>query len=110
MKIAMMRATKWHRELITDFSPDCARLCKAKMMGIRRRATAYDAGLARDKLAMLRITQSDRLCRDGTFCKRAPRRAGIFRAISGHLCLGGTLRPSIMGFRIIELGEREREG
>lgn len=55
MKLAVMDATQWHGEFIADFSPHCARLCKAQMMGIGGCAPTNQARLCCNKSQVGRI-------------------------------------------------------
>jgi hypothetical protein len=45
MDLAMVPSTKRHRELITDFAPECWRLRKSQMMGVCRTAATNETGL-----------------------------------------------------------------
>jgi hypothetical protein len=64
MQFAVMRATDGDRVFVADLSPERARLCKAKMMRVRRSASAYDAGLPGDEFAMFLVAQANGLGHD----------------------------------------------
>jgi hypothetical protein len=57
----MVEATNWYGVLVADFAPERARLGRAKMVRIGRRAPTHDAGLPRYKFAVFLIAQTDRL-------------------------------------------------
>ena len=61
MDFAMMAAAEWHCKFVADFTAKRARLGKTKMVWIRRRATANQAGLFRYEPYMLAVAKSARL-------------------------------------------------
>ena len=64
MQFAMMRATDGDRVFVADLSPERAGLGEPKMMRIRRRASAYDAGLAGHEFTMFLVAQANGLGHD----------------------------------------------
>ncbi len=61
MNLAMMAAAQGYREVIADLAAECAALCKAQVVGIRRLPAAYQAWLLRHVSNMLPITNPARL-------------------------------------------------
>jgi hypothetical protein len=61
MQLAMMPPTQRDGELITDFSPHCAALGKAKVVWIRRLPPANETSLLRDQPEVLSVANPSRL-------------------------------------------------
>src|SRR5271166_4439451 len=54
-----METANGDRILVADFATERARLGQAYVMRLARHPSAHDAGLSRDKLAVLLVAQSD---------------------------------------------------
>ena len=63
VKLAVVGAADRNGEFIADLAAERAKLGKAQMMGVGRRATAQQAGLAADELAVVLVAQADCLGR-----------------------------------------------
>jgi hypothetical protein len=61
MNLAVMAPAQRNGELIADLAPECAVLCKTKMMGIRRAPAAYQTLLFSYKLDVFLVTEAPRL-------------------------------------------------
>lgn len=61
MQFAMVCATYRHGELVTHLASQSSELSEPDVMGVRRRASAYEARLCRDKPEVLLIADSSRL-------------------------------------------------
>ena len=61
MEFAMVRATDGDRVFVADLPPERAGLRKAKMMRVRRGASAYDARLPGDEFTMFLVAQANGL-------------------------------------------------
>ena len=92
MHLAMMHPAERHRELIADLATERPGLREAQMMGIGGLAAAYDAGLCRDKFAVMLVAQPARFGRHGIRFKingRSGARGGNRRASDGGGRAGG---------------------
>jgi hypothetical protein len=61
MQFTMMEAADRNCELVADLAAKRTRLRETKVVWLCRRAAADDAGLPRDELAMILVTQANRL-------------------------------------------------
>jgi hypothetical protein len=65
MKLAMMNAAQWHRELIRYPAAECARLREPKMVSLAGPPPAHDAWLTGDEAKMTFIARAPRLYQGG---------------------------------------------
>ena len=61
MQLVMMEAAQGNRELVADPAPERARLRKAQMVRVGRRAAAHDAWLPGYELAVILVAQANGL-------------------------------------------------
>ena len=96
MQFAMMRATDRDGIFVADLSSERAGLGESKMMRIRRRAAAYDAGLAGYEFAMLLVAQANGLAHhtaaDGAdFLRDFRENVDTVCAFDARLCRGSNM-------------------
>jgi hypothetical protein len=60
VKLTVVAATQWYRELVTDPAAQRTRLDKPKVMGVRRRSAAHKTWLPGDELPVLLIARANR--------------------------------------------------
>lgn len=61
MKFAVMDAADWDGELVAHSASDCTRLCKGQVVRIRWHPAAHKAGLPKNELPVVVITEANRL-------------------------------------------------
>ena len=71
MQVAVVRATKRHREFIADLEAKASRLGKAQVMSVRWLASANHTRLCGDKLAVTLVAPPSRLWHYGIIFKLA---------------------------------------
>jgi hypothetical protein len=111
MQFAIMRATDGDRVFVADLPPERAGLRKAKMMRVRRGASAYDARLPGDESSMLLVAQANGLAHqaaaDGAdFLRDFRENVDAFCALDARLCRGSNVDGFDRRFLRLLVGER----